>query len=132
MKCKKGFGNHSMKTKDSVVTKILSLVINDEVLGTPVYVHQIKSEADVENCRDFLPLIYIWNEERPLGTFSLSINGSLVTDLLEVCCHRSDPRFIPQRDEIIKVLSIASRNSILKTCNKLGCMPSDMFCELVK
>ncbi len=114
-----------MEIKDPVVTKILSQVINDELLGTPVYVREIRSEADAENCTEFLPLIYIWNEERARRTFSISINGSLVAALLEALCHRSDPQFITRRDEIMKVLSIVSRNSILETCRQLSCMPSD-------
>lgn len=126
MKRKKGFGNYSKDSKDPIVTQVLSLAINDEILGKPIYVHDIKSEADTEKCSS-LPLIYIWNEDRACGTFSLSINGSLVTDLLELFCHKSDPNFIASSNEIIKVLSIMSQNSAIKTCQKVGCMPSDML-----
>jgi hypothetical protein len=115
-----------MSHKDPIVTQVLSLILNDQALSNPVYIQDLQSAVDAEQ-QASLPLIYIWNEDRTCGSFTLSVNGTAVGSLLEVFCDRRDPKFVVRRDEIMKVLSTLSQQSVMNLCSKLSCMPSDIF-----
>jgi hypothetical protein len=76
---------------------------------------------------DVLPLIYIWNENRKLGSFTVSVNGSALGYLLEALVPRSNLSFIRIRDESISVIVGLSNKMIVSVCEKTGAFPSDIF-----
>lgn len=112
--------------KNPIVSIILTLIMNDEKLFKPFYLKELKTEADSE-MKDDLPLVYLWNEDYTNGTFSLSVNGRIIGKMLESYCIRSDPQFVQIRDEIIKVISETSKQTVVSICSKLGKSPSEIF-----
>lgn len=110
----------------ALVTDFLSLILNNEKLSMPVYVHDIETEQDAEE-KEILPLIYLWNENRENNSFSLSVNGKIVGYLLEPFCSREHPQFAEIRDETMRVLSIASQKAVVSACEESGGFPSELF-----
>ncbi len=109
-----------------ITTKMLSLIINDQSLSLPVYLPQIKSEDQAAEI-GLGPLVYIWNEDRTKGTFSVSVNGQTVAHLLESIVHRKHSQFNEIRDEIMSVLSKTSQAMIINYCEESGAFPSEIF-----
>lgn len=110
-----------------IVQFVLQQVFKDDNLSRPRYCTEVKSECDANRLSDALPLIYIWNEDRIKGTFSISVNGGLLEFLLEAVVPRSSASFNKIRDEAISVISNASQTSVVSTCEKLGAFASDIF-----
>ncbi len=111
---------------DAIVKFAIADFCSSEELSTPVY------RADIHNTRDAaeredLPLIYIWNEDPAVGSFTLSVNGRIVGHCLEAIVPRSDPKFEECRDRIMQILANAARGAVVETCQKLNCLPSQVF-----
>ena len=70
--------------------QFIALTLSDEKLTMPVYLPGISSETECEGL-GLWPLIYIWNVDRAVGTFSLSVNGKAMAHLLEPFVPREDP-----------------------------------------
>ncbi|MGB2682538.1 MAG: hypothetical protein WBE39_14615 [Candidatus Competibacter sp.] len=110
----------------ALVSQILALIASDETLSRPLYLSEIKSEKDTESL-GLGPLIYIWNENRAAGSFSVSVNGKTVGHLLEAVVPRSHPEFGAMRDEIMGHLAESSRQAVIALCKRLGAYPSEVF-----
>lgn len=109
-----------------IVTSLVAFIVKDEALGTPVYLPHIRSERDADNL-GLAPVIYIWNEDRRAGSFTVSINGKAVAHLLEGAVPRSDPRFNCIRDQVLKILAKTAHETTVKICESLGAFPSEIF-----
>jgi hypothetical protein len=115
------------KEEKEIVQTLLSAIFQHETLSKPVYCGHIKSEEDAQRLSSELPLVYVWNEDRHRGSFSVSVNDSIVGSILEQKVARNSPAFQRIRDEAIRVLSSASSESVAATCQKLGALPSVLF-----
>lgn len=115
------------ENEKKVVQALLSAIFHDESLSKPVYCGHVKSEDDAQRLSSELPLVYIWNEDQDKGSFSVSVNGSIIGSILEQQVPRSSPAFQRIRDEAIRVLSAASSKSVVSTCQKIGAFPSVLF-----
>ncbi|EID3015170.1 hypothetical protein LB105_005163 [Salmonella enterica] len=94
--------------------QFIALTLSDEKLSMPVYLPGIRNEDDCENI-GLGPLIYIWNVDRAVGTFSLSVNGNAIGHLLEPFVPRDNPAYVEIRDEAMKVIAEVSTQSVLTT-----------------
>ncbi|EAA2596679.1 hypothetical protein DNM18_25520 [Salmonella enterica subsp. enterica] len=94
--------------------QFIILTLSDEKLSMPVYLPGIRNEDDCENI-GLGPLIYIWNVDRAVGTFSLSVNGNAIGHLLEPFVPRDNPAYVEIRDEAMKVIAEVSTQSVLTT-----------------
>ncbi len=103
--------------------QFIALTLSDEKLSMPVYLPGISSETECEGL-GLWPLIYIWNVDRAVGTFSLS---KAMAHLLEPFVPREDPAYVEIRDEAMKVISEASTRSVLAMVEKTGLMPDVLF-----
>ena len=108
----------------------MAYIFNDEKLSAPVYLSEIQSEQDGDKL-GLYPIIYIWNECRDTGSFSVSINTKPIARLLEGHLPRSHSKFDQVRDETAKILSAVSQKSIISTCQKVEAFPSDIFWQKV-
>jgi len=88
----------------SVDLSFLSFISNNSKLSKPLYLKQIQSETDV-NSLELTPLIYVWNENRKTGLFTVSVNGKTVDYLLEGIVSKEHSQFNAIRDEAISALS---------------------------
>jgi len=113
--------------RKEIIQTVIGWMFNDVAISQPLYSPQIKSEKDGEKYSDTLPLIYIWNEKKKTGSFSVSINGPIVGEALEHLMPRSDPSFALTRDEIMEIVREVAIKSILNTCEKVGALPSIVF-----
>lgn len=109
----------------TIVSAMLSSMMNDQLL-VPVYINDMKTEADAEQL-GIVPVVYVWNENRAVGSFSISVNGKAVGHLLEVLVPRSHSKFAPIRDEVMAVVSQVSQETVVSTCRKMGGFPSEIF-----
>lgn len=110
-----------------IVQQLLAAIFSHETLSKPIYCSYVRSEADASRLSADLPLIYIWNEDRQCGSFSISVNGPIVGSILEQKVPRSDASFERIRDEAMRVIRDVSQGSVVSTCQKLGALPSDLF-----
>ncbi|EPS0559298.1 hypothetical protein ACVAAS_004595 [Enterobacter roggenkampii] len=76
-----------------MANQLIALTLSDEKLSMPVYLPEIRSEAECDEL-GLWPLIYIWNVDRNAGTFSLSVNGITITQLQEPFMPRDDLRIL--------------------------------------
>jgi hypothetical protein len=88
----------------AIVSSFLSFISNNSKLSKPLYLKQIQSETDV-NSLELTPLIYVWNENRKTGSFTVSVNGKTVDYLLEGIVSKEHSQFNAIRDEAISALS---------------------------
>lgn len=109
-----------------IVASLLSFIINDEALSVPVYLEEIKSEQDAD-ALGLTPAVYVWNENRDTGSFTVSVNGKTIGHLLEGVVPREHSQFNAIRDEVMVALSISSKATIVSICERLGAFPSDIF-----
>ena len=111
---------------DTVVKSLLSFILNNDKLSMPVYLSHIHSETDAEEIGMY-PVIYIWNESKEKGSFSVSVNTKPIAHLLEGQIPRSHRNFEEIRDKVAQNLSEVLEASIISTCQRLGAYPSDVF-----
>ena len=111
--------------------QFIALTLSDEKLSMPVYLPGICCEAECDEL-GLWPLIYIWNVDHAVGTFSLSVNGKAIAHLLEPFVRREDPAYVEIRDEAMKVIAEASTQSVLATIEKTGLMPDVLFAYQAK
>jgi hypothetical protein len=109
-----------------IARQLLTVISNDTMLCTPVYLEEIESEHEVETWED-APLVYLWNEDRQTGSFSLSVNGKLVEERLETLVPREHEQFELIRDGVINAIAQTAQNSVVETCEQLGAYPSKIF-----
>jgi hypothetical protein len=112
--------------RDTLVKSLLSFILNDEEFSKPVYLNNIRSEKDADEIGMY-PVIYIWNECKELGSFSVSVNTQPISHLLEGQLPRNHRYFDEIRDEVATALSTISEKSIISTCQKVGAFPSEVF-----
>jgi hypothetical protein len=117
-------------TEKAIVQSLLSEIFNNESIAKPVYCPEVQSEADARSMAESLPLIYIWNEDRNRGSFSISVNGRVVGSILERKVNRSSPSFGPIRDEVMQVLQQATQGSVVSACERIGALPSVVFARV--
>lgn len=117
--------NKDINSQD-VARQLLTEISNDPMLCTPVYLENIATEHDVDAQED-APLVYLWNEDRETGGFSLSVNGKLVEERLEKLVPRDHDQFELIRDGVINAIAQTAQSSVVKTCEQLGAYPSDIF-----
>ena len=117
-------------TNKKIVENLLSLVINDEYLSVPIYLHGINREEQAHALGTLYPLQYVWNEYKTdtgqLG-FSFSINGAVVGSILEQMIPRTNANFTVIRDEIMSVLSRVGKETILAMVEKSSLPPSELL-----
>lgn len=109
-----------------VARELLTEISNDPELCTPVYFENISIEHEVEEQED-APLVYLWNEDRQTGGFSLSVNGKLVEERLEKLVPRDHEQFELILDGVINAIAQTAQSSVVKTCEQLDAYPSDIF-----
>jgi len=112
--------------KDELVKSLVAYIFNDQKLSMPVYLNEIQSEQDADSL-GLYPVIYIWNECRDTGSFSVSINTKPIAHLLEGHIPRSHSNFNQVRDKVASILSNVSQSTVISTCQKVGAYPSDVF-----
>ncbi|MFT0533163.1 hypothetical protein ACMHYJ_10120 [Castellaniella hirudinis] len=93
----------------------------------PRYVGWLRDEAHAAACRDQLPMLYVWNEDAGAGTFSYTVNGTVVGFLLEALLPREHPQFVEVRDELMRVLKDVTMDAMVYTCKEVGLMPSQVL-----
>jgi hypothetical protein len=113
--------------RDPIIAKVINEILKDESLWTPVYRADLRTKDDVKAKINDLPLVYIWNENRARGSFTVSVNGVKVEELLESHVDRSDVRFARCRDEISSIVAGFSNESVAETCQRLRRFPSELF-----
>lgn len=110
-----------------MVNETVKRLFNDKELSQPVYFPEIRTEAQAEAMADELPLIYVWNEDPTRGSCSISVNGAVVAAALTDLLPRTHPRFAAVRDHILAVFKEVAVASVLKTCETLQALPSQVF-----
>ena len=110
-----------------IVNATVKRLYNDKKISEPLYCPEIKTEAQAEAMAGELPLIYVWNEDPTHGSCSISVNGAVVAAALNDLLPRTDPRFAAVRDHILAVLKEVAVASVLKTCETLQALPSQVF-----
>ncbi|ODU01543.1 MAG: hypothetical protein ABS79_01495 [Planctomycetes bacterium SCN 63-9] len=90
---------------------------------------RVKTEADAEELADELSQIDDWNEDPSRGSCSISVNGAVVAAALTDLLPRTDPRFAAVRDRILAVLKEVAVATVLKTCETLQALPSQLFAQ---
>ena len=98
-----------------------------QTIPRPIYCNEVTSESIAAELADSLPLIYLWNEDLRAGTFSLSINGSLLGYLIEALIPRADESFQVVRDSVMAALAASTRHAVVKACETVGLPPSIAF-----
>lgn len=120
----------SAKSNKEIVKILLSLIISDDYLSVPVYLHGISSEDQAQAFGTLYPLQYVWNEHQTtagnLG-FSFSINGAVVGSMLEHIIPRTNPNFTVIRDEVMNVLSDGGKKTLLAMAEKALLPPSQLL-----
>ena len=116
-----------MDRNNEIIKTVIGWLFNDIAISHPLYCPQIKSEKDGEKLTGKLPLIYIWNEKKTTGSFSVSINGPIISEALEQIFPRSEPSFTIIRDQIMETVRKLAIDSIISTCEKIGALPSAVF-----
>ena len=113
-----------------IIEFLLSTIINDKYLSTPIYIHGISTEEQDSEFGDLYPLQYVWNEyetdEGHLG-FSFSINGKVIGSMLEPLIPRTDLRFPEIRDEVMSVLSKVGKDALSQIIERSLLPPSKML-----
>jgi hypothetical protein len=110
-----------------IIECILSVIINDDYLSTPIYIHGINIEDEHHEFGTLYPLTYVWNEELNHDgqiTFSMSINGRVVGSMLEEIIPRSNSDFPEIRDEIMRVLNQIGKKNIIELSETMSLHPS--------
>ena len=122
--------NKQIKSNKEIVEILLSLIINDDYLSVPIYIHEISCEEQAQAFGTLYPLQYAWNEYQTdaghLG-FSFSINGAVVGSMLEPLIPRTNSNFIAIRDEVMSVLSDAGKKTLLTMVEKALLPPSQLL-----
>ena len=116
-----------MEENADLVKYVIAVLFNDIAISHPLYCPDVKTEEDGERLSRKLPLVYIWNEDPTVGTFSVSINSPIVGETLEHFMPRSNSEFSMVRDQIIETVRDVSIKSIMSTCEKMGVLPSIVF-----
>lgn len=111
---------------EKVFNEIWNYVFNSRELSTPVYLPQIKTEKDAESMEN-LPFVYIWNENREAGSFSLSINGGILGGLIEEYVTRETSDFYVFQEMLMEQFSKVFQESVIGLCQKHGRFPSEIF-----
>lgn len=119
--------NQLSEFEKETAQSLLTAILSHESLAKPVYCPEVQSEGDASTMADILPLVYIWNEDQSRGSFSVSINGSIVGSILEQKVNRSNVSFKRIRDEVMRVLSQATQGAVVSSCESIGAMPSQIF-----
>ena len=127
------FHKHSGSIEDraetgAVFTEIWNYVFNNQELSTPVYLSQIKTERDVEHISN-LPFVYIWNENKEIGSFSISINGGILGGLIEKYVTRETSDFYVFQEMLMEKFSKVFQESVISLCQKQNSFPSEIFSE---
>ena len=110
----------------NIASSLFAYIINDNKLALPVYLDSIKSEEDA-NSLGFYPFIYIWNENRSAGSFTVSVNANAIGLLLEETVPREHSQFTAIRDEVMLVLLKTSQETVISICEEQGAPPSIIF-----
>lgn len=118
---------HDMEEK--AIAFVLQQIFDSRQLSTPIYCGEVTSEGVASELANILPLLYIWNEAWPAGTFTLSVNGTLLGYLLEAVVPREDESFKTVFDGVAEALSLSVRNSVTAVCEKTGMPPSILFAD---
>lgn len=114
-------------TRQKVQDFLTLAAANPGDLMKPRYVGWLRDEAHADACSDQLPMLYVWNEDTQAGTFSYTVNGSLVSSLLETLLPREHPQFAAVRDELMRVLKEVTLDAMLHGCSEVGLMPSQVL-----
>ncbi|WP_028388768.1 hypothetical protein [Legionella fairfieldensis] len=122
--------NKQAKSNKEIVEILLSLIINDDYLSVPIYIHGINCEEQAHAFGTLYPLQYVWNEHQTdaghLG-FSFSINGAAVGSMLEGLIPRTNSNFAVIRDEVMSVLSYGGKQTLLAMVEKAILPPSQLL-----
>jgi hypothetical protein len=110
-----------------LINAVVTRLYNDREISQPVYFPELKTEAQAEQMADELPLIYVWNEDPARGSCSISVNGSVVAAALNEYLPRTHARFGPVRDRILVLLKEVAVPTVVKTCETLQALPSQVF-----
>lgn len=115
--------------EEFLAQSLLVAIIGNNKLSTPVYCPEVKSEADAEAMAGKLPMIYIWNEDRRVGSYTVTINGKYIGSVLEKKVPRTDESFVRIRDAVLYQLREIATKNINATCSMLKIMPSIAFAK---
>lgn len=122
--------NKQIKSNKEIVEALLSLIINDDYLSVPIYIHGISCEEQAQAFGTLYPLQYVWNEYQTdaghLG-FSFSINGAVVGSMLEQLVPRTNSSFTAIRDEVMSVLSDVGKQTLLAMVKKTLLPPRQLL-----
>ena len=100
-----------------------------QAVGLILNCAEVTSEEVASELAHILPLLYIWNEAWPAGTFTLSVNGALLGYLMEALVPREDESFKFIFESVTAALSTAVRDSVIEVCEKAGMPPSLLFAD---
>jgi len=120
----------AIKSNKEIVKILLSLIINDDKLSTPIYLQGMICEEQAQAFGTLYPFLYAWNEYLTdaghLG-FNFSINGSAIDRVVEQIFPRKNPNFAAIRDEIMSVLSDVGNKNLLDMVKKTLLPPSQLL-----
>lgn len=116
-----------MDENHKIIEGVLAIIYSDVGISQPVYIADIKSEADAEKLSHALPVAYLWNEDPFKGSFTLSMNTPIIGEALETIIPRTDVRFGNILNEVAGILHSTIVDSVISTCEKVGVLPSVAF-----
>ena len=112
---------------------IMERIVRDRTLAFPWYQPWIRSEQDAEENADLLPLVYSWNEVVSGGvlqSFSVSVNGTRMAELLIPHMPREHPAFRRTLSLLVGMLAKAQDNTLVGICREFGLSPSQVSAKL--
>lgn len=119
------------KLTDEQLAGMLVTDFMNQGIAEPQFCAFLRTEADIRGNENRIPLVYVWNENRQKGSFTVSVNGAKVAQFLEAQISRDNPRFSRVRDMAINVMAEAANNTLLKVCQKARMFPSQL-CDHAK
>ena len=112
----------------AMAKQLLAEISNDTELCTPVYLHDLSSEDDIEQMDD-APLVFLWDEDRDSSGFHLSVNNKIVEAMLAEKLPREHEQFELIRDGVMKAIGQTAQASVVSICEQLGAYPSQVFAK---
>lgn len=112
---------------EDIIQNVASIIFGDVGLSQPLFAPKISTESQAEDTSKSLPLIYIWNENSTVGSYSISLNTPIVSSILELFMARNHEDFNEIRDYLAETFRDISIESIRQTCEHVSLPPSVVF-----
>jgi hypothetical protein len=105
---------------------VIRMIILDPFLSSPYFCDHLRDEP-TGNTKMNLPLIYIWYNYSMGKSLVISVNGGILTSILERFINRTEQEFIETRNVILEFLTCSSTLSIIEFCNEMNLPPEKLY-----